>query len=86
MQRELDLDMSIRMMILTKHQMICIPADHGLTGAAFTKGKTIYYNDFVSEASVNFYAQCDNPKSFKNITSFMMAPLIGHDGRPNGVI
>ena len=56
MKTELEMDMAIRMLILTQHQMICIPADQGLTGTAFCKAKTIYDNDFASVASLHFYA------------------------------
>ena len=86
MQGELEMDMAIRNLILNQNQMICIPSDQGLTGAAFCKAKTVYYNNFEGVTQSYFYPECDNLKSFKNITNFMMAPIVGHDGKPNGVL
>lgn len=33
-----------------------------------------------------FYSETDNIKAFKNISNFIISPMIGHDGKPNGVI
>lgn len=33
-----------------------------------------------------FAPETDNIKSFKNITNFLFSPIVGHDGKPNGVI
>lgn len=85
MKNELEIDMAIRNLILTRQQMICIPFDQGLTGAAFTKAKTIYYNDYTGASSF-FLPESDNLKSYKNITNFILTPIVGFDGRPNGVI
>ena len=86
MQEELETDMGIRNLILNRNQMICIPADQGLTGAAFCKAKTIYYNEFEGVTQSHFLPECDNLKAFKNIKNFMLAPIIGYDGKPNGVL
>ena len=86
MKRELDLDMSMRNMILNSNQLICIPSDQGLTGLSFGKAKTIYYNNFEGVTQSKFYPETDNLKAYKNISSFIMSPLIGHDGKPNGVL
>ena len=83
---ELKLDMAVRQMILNRNHMICIPADQGLTGAAIGKAKTIYYNDFAGVIGSHFYPETDNIKSFKNITSFLFIPTLGHDLLPNGVL
>ena len=83
---ELKLDMDMREMILNRNHMICIPADQGLTGAAFGKAKTIYYNNFEGVIGSHFYPETDNIKSFKNITSFLIMPILGHDLKPNGVL
>ena len=53
---------------------------------AFSKAKTIYYNDFEGVTQSHFLPECDNLKAFKNIKNFMLAPIIGYDGKPNGVL
>ena len=86
MQQELELDMAMRQLILNRNHMICIPSDQGLTGAAFCKAKTIYYNNFEGVTQSYFNPDTDNLKAYKNITNFIITPIIGHDGRPNGVL
>ena len=66
--------------------MICIPSDQGITGACFTRGKTVYYNNFTGVTQSLFYPETDNIKQYKNISSFIISPMIGHDGTPNGVV
>ena len=46
MQKELEMDMAYRTMILNRNQMISMPSDQGLSGMSFNKAKTIYYNNF----------------------------------------
>lgn len=86
MQDELEIDMAMRNLILNRNHMVCIPSDQGLTGAAFGKAKTIYFNGFDQVTQSKFYPETDNIKAFKNITNFMISPVIGHDGTPNGVM
>ena len=66
--------------------MICIPSDQGLTGAVFGKAKTIYYNSFEGVTQSHFYPETDNIKAYKNLSSFLFTPMIGHDLQPNGVL
>ena len=83
---ELELDMNMRSLVMNRNHMICIPSDQGLTGSVFGKSKTIYYNNFEGVTQSHFYPETDNIKAFKNLTSFLFLPMIGHDLRPNGVI
>ena len=86
MEEELEVDMQIRSLILNRNHLVCMPSDQGLTGCAFGKAKTIYYNDFDTSPSTKFYPETDNIKAFKNIANFVFVPMIGHDLKPNGVI
>ena len=49
-------------MILNRNHMICIPSDQGLTGACFTRGKTVYFNNFTGVTQSLFYPETDNIK------------------------
>ena len=86
MEDELQTDMVVRSLILNRNHMVCIPSDQGLTGAAFGKAKTIYYNNFEGVTQSKFYPETDNVKSYKNITNFVITPIVGHDDKPNGMI
>lgn len=38
-------------------------------------------------AQSNYFApESDNVKAYKNISNFVITPIIGHDGKPNGVL
>ena len=66
--------------------MICISSEQGLTGQSFCKAKTIYYNDFDKVTQSRFQPETDNIKAYNNLTNFLFNPIIGYDGKPNGVI
>ena len=71
---------------MKQNHMVCMPSDQGLTGLAFGKAKTVYFNNFDVNPSTKFYPETDNIKAYKNIASFIFVPIIGHDLKPNGVI
>lgn len=86
MKDELEMDMSVRSLILNKNHMICLPSDQGLAGMAFSKAKTVYFNNFDKVTQSSFVPQMDNVKQVPGIKNFVFYPIIGHDNRPNGVI
>ena len=65
--------------------MICTPYQVGATGCAFAKSKTIYHNHYEG-GEAQFVQESDNIKALKNIQNFLILPIVGHNGEPNGVV
>ena len=84
MRDDLEKEKEVRSLVLNRNQMICIPYGLGITGDAFGKNKSVYFNNF--EYSSFFVQEADNIKAADNIRNFVIFPIIGHNGEPNGVM
>lgn len=86
MKEEMHMELAVRDLILNRNQMICIPYQVGATGCAFAKSKTVYLNQFDGKNNALFVSESDNIKALPNVRNFLILPIVGHDGQPNGII
>jgi len=74
--KECQLDMESRNIVLQMDQMICIPANLGISGLVVKERRTIYLNHFDQNKPIEFSVQTDNLKDIKNIKSILMGAMI----------
>jgi Mg2+/Co2+ transporter CorC len=76
LQNDLELDLSVRNIILTRSQMICIPQNVGLSDIVATQKRTVYINDCDPNKIPEFMNESDNIRSLRVIRSMIMSPML----------
>lgn len=63
---------------------INFPINGGISGIAFSQNEVIWTNS--ADKETNFVNTIDNQSSSSEVKNFLIGPVIGKNGQPNGVI